>query len=167
MSLLWPVLALVALQRLGELALARRNTRRLLARGAVEAGAGHYPILVGLHAAWLVSMALLVPAGAPADAWLLAFFLVLQAGRFWVIASLGVYWTTRIVTLPGEPLVGRGPYRFMRHPNYLVVALEMPILPLVFGAWRIALVFGALNLALLAVRIRVENAALEDRRTGL
>lgn len=89
---------------------------------------------------------------------------MLQAGRIWVIASLGRFWTTRIVTLEDAPLVRRGPYRFLRHPNYVVVAAEIVVLPLVFGAWQLALIFGALNLGVLAWRIRVEEQALKPRR---
>lgn len=164
MSLAFAILALVAAQRLGELALARRNTRRLLAAGGVEVGAGHYPAMVALHAAWLVALLLWLPADAPVDWGWLAVFVVLQAGRVWVIASLGRFWTTRIVTLEDAPLVRRGPYRFLRHPNYVVVAAEIVVLPLVFGAWQLALIFGALNLGVLAWRIRVEEQALKPRR---
>ena len=94
----------------------------------------------------------------------MAAFLALQAARVWVLATLGRYWTTRIITLPDAPLVRRGPYRFVRHPNYLIVAAEIAVLPLVFGAWQIALVFSILNLLLLSHRIRRENAALAGRR---
>jgi methyltransferase len=151
---------LVALQRLAELAYGRRNATRLLAAGGIEAGAGHYPLLVALHGGWLAALFALVPAEAPADWGLLGLYGLLQAGRLWVIASLGRRWTTRVIVLPQAPLVKRGPYRFLRHPNYAVVALEIPVLPLAFGAWQIALAFGLANLALLAHRIRVEERAL-------
>ena len=154
------VALLVALQRLAELGYARRNARRLLAAGGVEHGAGHYPLFVALHGAWLVALFVLVPAEAPADWGLLGLYGLLQLGRLWVIASLGGRWTTRVIAVPGAALVKRGPYRFLRHPNYLVVALEIPLLPLAFGAWQIALVFGLANLALLAQRIRIEERAL-------
>ena len=154
------VALLVALQRLAEMAYARRNAQRLLAAGGVEHGAGHYPLLVALHAGWLVALFVSVPAQAPADWALLGLYGLLQLGRLWVIASLGGRWTTRVIVVPGAPLVTRGPYRFLRHPNYLVVALEIPVLPLAFGAWHIALAFGLANLALLAHRIRVEQRAL-------
>lgn len=156
------VIVLVALQRLGELALARRNTARLMAEGAVEHGAGHYPLVVVLHAAWLLALAIRAPGMV--DAWWLAAFLVLQAGRVWVLASLGRYWTTRVVTLPQAPLVRRGPYRWLRHPNYLVVALEIPTLALALDLPWDALGFGAANAALLAWRIRIEDRALARRR---
>ena len=160
MGLAQIVTLLVALQRLAEVGYARRNARRLLAAGGVEHGAGHYPLLVALHGAWLAALFALVPAEAPANWGLLGLYGLLQLGRLWVIASLGGRWTTRVIVVPGAPLVTRGPYRFLRHPNYLVVALEIPVLPLAFGAWQIALGFGLANLALLAQRIRVEARAL-------
>ena len=164
MNVLWPVVGLVVAQRLVELAYARRNSRRLLAEGGVEVGARHYPAIVALHAAWLVALAVTVPADTPANLPLLAGFIALQGVRLWVLASLGRYWTTRVITVSGVPLVRRGPYRFMRHPNYLVVIAEIAVLPLIFGAWQIAAIFSALNVALLAHRIRVEDAALAPRR---
>jgi len=164
--MIYGILALVALMRLGELALARRNTRALLARGGGERGARHYPLLVFLHTAWLVAMALLIPAGTRPDPVLMTVFVALLGARVWVIASLGPYWTTRIITVPGAPLVRRGPYRFLRHPNYLVVAGEIAVLPLAFGAWGIALAFSIANALLLAHRIRVEEAALAPRRAA-
>jgi methyltransferase len=158
------LVGLVALQRLAELAWAARNTRALRRAGAVEHGRGHYPLFPLLHAAWLIAILLAVPADAAPSPPALALFLVLQALRIWVILSLGRFWTTRVLTLPGAPLVRRGPYRLMRHPNYAIVAAEIALLPLVFGAWRIALVFSALDLALLLWRIRIEEAALAPRR---
>ena len=166
MSILWITLALVAVQRLGELAYAARNTRRLLARGAVEIGRAHYPLFILLHGGWLVTIAALIPAATPPSWPLLALFVLLQAGRIWVVATLGPYWTTRIITLPSVPLVARGPYRFVRHPNYLVVTGEIAVLPLAFGAWQIALVFSILNALLLAWRIRIENGTLAVRPAG-
>ena len=162
----WPqwIVLLVALQRVAELFVARRNMARLLAAGAREHGSGHYPLLVLLHAGWLIALFVLVPEDAPIDLPLLAAFLVLQAGRIWVVATLGRFWTTRIVSLDGAPLVRRGPYRWLRHPNYLVVVLEIAVLPLAFGAWEIALAFSALNLPLIAWRIHVESRALAGRR---
>ena len=160
MGLAQIVTLLVALQRLAELGYARRNARRLLAAGGVEHGAGHYPLFVALHGAWLAALFALVPAEVPANWGLLGLYGLLQLGRLWVIASLGRRWTTRVIVVPGAPLIKRGPYRFLRHPNYLVVALEIPVLPLAFGAWHIALAFGLANLALLAQRIRAERRAL-------
>ena len=157
------ILALVTLQRLGELWLSARNTRRLLARGAHEVGAAHYPLIVALHAAWLAALWWLAPT-RPIDAFWLAMFLLLEVARIWVVASLGPRWTTRIIILPGERLVRRGPYRFVDHPNYMVVAGEIAVLPLVFGLWWAALVFTLLNAAVLFVRIRAESQALRSLR---
>ena len=161
MSALYAVIGFIVAQRLAELVLAARNTRRLRARGAVEVGAGHYPVIVALHIAWLAAMVLAVAPETPANLPLLAVFIALQAGRVWVIAALGERWTTRVIVLPGEPLVARGPYRYVKHPNYLIVCAEIAVVPLIFGAWWIALVFSVLNLAMLWHRIRVEDAALE------
>jgi methyltransferase len=154
------ILALVTLQRLGELALARRNTRRLLARGAVEAGARHYPVLVALHAAWLLGLWGLA-WDRPADLAWLGLYIVLQAMRLWTLASLGERWTTRIIVLDGAPLVRRGPYRCLPHPNYAVVAGEIAVLPFVFHLWLYAAVFSLLNALILSVRIRAETRALK------
>jgi len=158
------ILALVTAQRLGELVLARRNTKRLLARGGREVGAAHYPLIVAMHAAWLLGLwylaALRAPGGQEVNLAWLGVFVVLQLGRVWVIASLGGRWTTRIVVLPGEPLVRRGPYRFVSHPNYWVVAGEMLVLPLVFGLSAFGLIFTVLNAAMMWIRIRAEAAAL-------
>jgi methyltransferase len=159
MTLTGLVLGLVTLQRLGELALARRNTAALRARGAVEAGAAHYPLIVALHAAWLAGLWLLA-WDAESDPFWLAVFVVLQVLRIWVLATLGERWTTRILVLPGAPLVRRGPYRLLTHPNYAVVVGEIAVLPLAFGLTWYALVFSLLNAAVLAIRIRAENAAL-------
>ena len=153
------VLSLVTAQRLGELVLARRNTQRLRVRGAIEVGAGHYPFIVALHAAWLIGLGFLA-WDRPLILWLLTLFIGLQAARVWVIATLGGRWTTRIIILPGEPLVRRGPYRFLSHPNYVVVAAEILVLPLAFGLAWYALIFSLLNAALMAVRISVETQGL-------
>jgi methyltransferase len=153
------VLAFVTLQRLGELILARRNTQRLLDRGAIEFGRAHYPYIVVLHAAWLGGLWYL-SWSEPANLVWLALYAVLQGLRAWTLASLGAHWTTRIIVLPGEPLVRRGPYRWLSHPNYLVVAGEIAVLPLVFGEIEYAVVFSILNAAILFVRLRAETAAL-------
>lgn len=160
------ILALVVLQRLVELVYAERNTRALLARGAAEIGRSHYPLIVALHVLWLIAIVVLLPPGATINWATLSAFVLLQIGRVWVIATLGPYWTTRIITLPGAPLIRSGPYRFVRHPNYVVVAGEIAILPLVFGEIMVALVFSVLNAGLLFWRIREEDAALSIRRAG-
>jgi len=166
MSFGWAYLLIgwLVVQRVAELAYAQANTRRLLARGAQEIGAGHYPLFVLLHSSWLIAMAVLTAPSPPVPWLLLAAFVLVQAARVWVIATLGPYWTTRIITVPGAPLVARGPFRFVRHPNYLVVAIEIPLVPLILGLHWVALIFGAANLALLVYRIRVEDGALQPRR---
>jgi methyltransferase len=157
-------LGLVLLQRVVELLLARRNTVGLRRLGAVEADAEGYPFFVLLHAGWLLSLALFVPASA-APVWpLLGLFVLLQLCRLWVISSLGRYWTTRIVTLPDAPLVQAGPFRWFRHPNYLLVIAEIAVLPLAFGAVPIAVSFSAVNLILIIRRIRIEESVLTPRR---
>jgi len=153
------LLALVTAERLVELWLARRNTAALLARGAVEVGAGHYPLIVALHALWLAVLWGMA-SGAPVQPVWLAVFLVLQLGRLWVLATLGRRWTTRIIILPGAPLIRTGPYRWLSHPNYAVVVAEIAVLPLCLGQPLVALVFSIANAAVLSLRIASENAAL-------
>lgn len=158
------ILGLVTLQRLGELVLSRRNTERLRGRGAYEVAPGHYPLIVALHAVWLVGLWFIVVWRGHADVswpWL-AVFLVLQVLRVWVLATLGERWTTRIIVLPGAPLVKSGPYRFVAHPNYCIVAAEILVLPLVFGLMWYGLVFSVLNAVVLWIRIRAEEAALRQ-----
>lgn len=163
MTLAVLVLAAVTLQRGGELLLARANTARLLKKGGVETGAGHYPVMVLLHVVWLVAL-WLFGWNASVNLWFLAAYGLLQLFRIWILATLGERWTTRIITVPGRPLVARGPYRFLRHPNYLLVLLEVPLLPLALGLPWLALAFGLLNAAMLAWRIRIEDGALSELR---
>jgi methyltransferase len=161
---LYWTLAFVALQRSAELVWASRNTARLRRLGAVEADAAGYPFFVALHAGWLASLAILVPA-ATRPAWpLLGLFALLQPLRLWVVLSLGRCWTTRILSLPGAPLVAAGPYRWLRHPNYLLVTAEIALLPLAFAAYAVAVAFSALNLALVVRRIAIEERVLAPRR---
>jgi len=155
------LVAFVTAQRLGELWLARRNTTALLARGGVELGAEHYPLIVALHTCWLGGLWLLA-GDQPLDRMWLVAFILLQAARAWVILSLGARWTTRIIVVPGEAPITNGPYRFLRHPNYVVVALELAVVPLALGLPVYALVFFLANLAVLSIRIRAENAALDQ-----
>lgn len=164
MMWIWVVLAAVAAQRLWELWLADRNTKRLLAEGAVEVGAAHYPLFILLHASWLAAIAIVTPWTMVPNLWWLGLYAVLQLGRLWVISTLGRFWTTRIITLPAAPLIRRGPYRFMRHPNYLVASLEIAVLPLAFGQVWIALVWSVANALLVGWRIRIEDRALRERR---
>ena len=163
----WPqaIVLLVALQRLVELAIANRNTRRLLEKGGREVGAKHYPFIVALHATWLLALFLLTPGDTTIDLGLLGAFVLLQLARIWVMASLGAFWTTRIVTLPDTPLVRRGPYRFLRHPNYIIVALEIPLLPLAFGNIFLAIFFFIINVLLIGIRVKTEDQALAPRRS--
>lgn len=161
----WVLLAVVA-QRLIELLYSQSNTQRLRAAGAVETGSRHYPLFILLHGGWLVTLFVATPADAPVSWPLLGLYGLLQLARLWVVGTLGRYWTTRIISLPGAPLVKAGPYRWIRHPNYLIVALELPLLPLVFGEWLLALFFGGANLLLLRHRIGVEDAALSARASN-
>ncbi len=149
----------MTLERLVELVHANRNTRRLLSQGAREHAPGHYPLIVAVHALWIAALWWLVPS-RPVDGFWLALFVLIELMRAWVLITLGPRWTTRIIVLPGEPLVRSGPYRLVDHPNYWVVIGEIAVLPLVFGLWLVALVFTLLNAAVLTIRIREENRAL-------
>ncbi len=163
---LWPavlLLSFVTLQRLSELLIARRNTAALLAKGGVEIGAAHYPVMVLLHASWLAG---LWYWGRNAEVQLLplTIYVLLQVFRFWILRTLGRRWTTRIITIPNEVLVAAGPFKYMRHPNYALVALEVPILPLALGLYGFAALYCMFNLAMLAWRISVEEQALKALR---
>jgi methyltransferase len=158
--------SLVALQRLLELWLSRRTGRILRARGAVERGQEHYPLIVAMHVLWLLSTfvegalrGLDFPAYWPLP---LALFFLVQPLRYWAIFSLGENWNTKILVVPGAQLVRRGPYRYFKHPNYFAVVVEILTFPLIFGAWITALVFSVLNAILVSVRIRDENQALAE-----
>lgn len=165
MSALQWVVGFLVLQRLAELAFARRNHRLLLARGAVEVGRRHYLALVCLHIGWLVALAATVDPQTPVSPPLLGLFALLECGRVWVIATLGSRWTTRVMVVPGEPRIRTGPYRFARHPNYLIVCGEIAVVPLMFGAWPLAAVASVLNFVVLRTRIAVEDQALEEACT--
>ncbi|GHA70921.1 isoprenylcysteine carboxyl methyltransferase [Streptomyces tendae] len=155
----------VAAERVAELVVARRNAAWTLARAGVEHGRGHYPVMVALHTG-LLACCLLEPLLAdrpflPALGWpMLALALLAQALRWWCIATLGPYWNTRVIVVPGARLIGAGPYRFLRHPNYVAVVVEVAALPLVHSAWQTAAAFTAANAMLLTVRLRCENTAL-------
>ncbi|MDP9085535.1 MAG: hypothetical protein M3N02_02065 [Pseudomonadota bacterium] len=162
---LWPsiaILGFVALQRASELPIAQANTKRLLAQGAHEVAPGHYPLIVTVHILWLVALWLQAP-GRLIHPWFLALYILLQALRVWTLRTLGARWTTRIIVVPGETLVASGPYRFVSHPNYLVVIGEVAVLPLTFGLWRTALIFSLLNAFVLGIRIRAEDRALKGQ----
>ena len=162
-AVVW-ILILVTVERGAELVLAAFNTRRLMARGAREVGRAHYPLFMALHGSWLIAIAATTPLDTQPIWPLVWVFLGLQFVRVWVIATLGPYWTTRIITLDDAPLVRRGPFRFVRHPNYWVVSIEIATLPLAFGDWPVALIWSVLNALLLRHRIRLEEQALARRR---
>lgn len=171
MPFLYVFIALVVVQRLLELRLARRNEAWAKARGATEYARGHYPLFIVLHGGWLIGMVSesLARGGTLGPGWALwlTVYALAQFGRYWVIASLGPYWNTRILIVPGGERVRRGPFRFLKHPNYVVVALELFCGPMIFGAWVTAVVFSLLNAALLlGVRIPAEERALEVYRAG-
>ena len=160
----WPSIALltfVTAQRLSELVIARRNTMALFAKGGREIAPDHYPYMVALHTGWLAGLWMLA-TGQPVQLFWFGLFMLLQVLRLWVLTTLGERWTTRIIILPGAPLVEGGPYRFFKHPNYMIVIGEIAALPLAFGMPLYALVFSLLNAAVLTVRIRAENAALKS-----
>jgi methyltransferase len=164
----WPfwaqaVFAYVIIQRLAELAYASANTRRLLSEGGREYGAAHYPLFIVLHTGWLISIALFAEPTTRPDLLLLNAFIASQTIRFWTLASIGRWWTTRIISAPHFPTVKRGPYRFIKHPNYALVVAEIALLPLLLGAPAMALTFSLLNAGLLWWRIKVENAVLGER----
>jgi len=163
MTLASIILLSVALQRGVELVYSARNTARIRQRGGIEFGRGHYPFMVLLHAGWLISIAVGVTRDPIVRLFPLTIFAALQILRVWVIATLGPFWTTRVLSVPGEPLVRRGPYRYFRHPNYLIVIGEIAALPLVFGQVVNAVMFSVLNLAMIAWRVRIENAVLAQR----
>ena len=153
------LIAYLALQRVVELGLAKRNTVQLRAAGGVEFGASHYPFIVVLHGFWLLALWLFGHDRSVDPIWL-AVFILLQLSRIWVITSLGQCWTTRVIVVPGTPPISRGPYRWLRHPNYAVVAGEIAVVPLALGLPLLALGFSTANAALLVYRIGVENRAL-------
>jgi methyltransferase len=153
------LLGYVTAERVGELFLARRNTARLLDRGAVEKSPAHYPLIIALHVVWLAGL-WLVAWDRPVQIPWVAAFGALQVLRIWSMAALGERWTSRIIVLPGAPLVTSGPYRYLQHPNYAVVIGEVAVLPLAFGLPWYALVFSLLNAVLMAIRITAESAAL-------
>jgi methyltransferase len=164
-------LALLGGERLLELVISRRNARLALARGGVELGRRHFRVMTLLHGSLFVACAaevvLLERAFVPALGYpMLALALAAQGLRYWAIRSLGRCWNVRVIVVPGERAVARGPYRFVRHPNYLAVVLEMAAVPLVHGAYVTALVYSALNAVLLAVRIRCEERALARHCQG-
>ena len=160
MSPFHTIFGVLVLQRLAELMIARRNHRALAALGAIEVGRRHYPAIVALHVGWLLALLGTISSRTPVSIPLLSIFVLLQCGRVWVIATLGSRWTTRVMVLPGATRIRNGPYRYLNHPNYLIVCGEIAIVPLMFGAWPLAVIASVLNLLVLRTRIRVENKAL-------
>jgi methyltransferase len=154
------ILALVTAQRGGELWLSRAHTQALMERGAVEIAPGHYPLMVAVHTAWLISL-WAFGYDQPIDVVALVIYLALQVLRVWVMATLAERWTTRIIVPPNAQLVTSGPYRYLRHPNYAVVAGEIAILPLTLQLPAVAVIFTLLNAGVLFIRIRAENQALD------
>jgi methyltransferase len=154
---------LVLVQRGLEELYSRRNTRRLLAEGGREEGRDFYPVVVVTHLAWIAALFLLVPGSAPVSVPLLVAYLLLQAVRYWVIGSLGRYWTHRIITVGTLPVVRAGPYRFVRHPNYWVTIVETFLLPAVFGAYALGAIIGTIWTAVIAYKMRLEDGALAGR----
>jgi methyltransferase len=165
MTLFIVILSVVIVQRLLELTIASRNEKWMKEKGAIEFGKGHYPWMVLMHIAFFVSLiaeVLIFKRGlSPLWPLFLLVFLLAQAGRIWALASLGKYWNTKIIVLPGAEVVQKGPYRFIRHPNYLIVALELLTLPLIFQAYYTAILFMSLNFMMMSVRIPAEEAALK------
>jgi methyltransferase len=157
---------LVLIQRGAEELYSARNTRALIAAGAREVGHDYYPVVAATHLAWIASLFFLVPPASPIFWPLIVYYLALQLVRYWVIASLGRYWTHRIISVPGAPVVARGPYRYLRHPNYAVTIVETLVLPLAFGALALGLIMTALWWTVLNYKIRLEDAALDGRRVA-
>jgi methyltransferase len=153
------LLGYLTVQRLSELWWAKHNEARLLAAGGIEYGRQHFSLMVLLHVAWLVGLWMLGFDHALVPSFV-ALFAVLQIARFWVLATLGRRWTVRVIVVPGEQLRRDGPYRWLHHPNYAVVVGEIAVVPLALGLPIYALVFSVLNAAVLAIRLRAENAAL-------
>lgn len=165
MILFYCILAFVITQRLVEIFIAKRNEKLMLVKGAYEVGASHYPFMILLHVSFFISLILEViyfkSAVTPYYVLLIIFFLV-QLLRVWCLVSLGVFWNTKIIVLPGSNVVVKGPYSYIRHPNYLVVCLEIVVLPLMFQAYMTAICFTILNLIMLSIRIPIEERALKE-----
>jgi methyltransferase len=142
----------------------QRNTQRLFEQGAHEEGREYYPVVAAAHLCWVASLAFLIPGNAPVHIPLLILFLALQPLRYWIIATLGRYWTHRIITLPGAPIVTQGPYRFVRHPNYALTLAETLLLPVAFGQPALGVIFTAIWGAVLHYKILLEDQAIVTRR---
>ena len=143
------------------------NTRRLLAAGGVEAGREYYRVIVVAHLSWLAAVFFLLPPDAPLLVLPLCLYLALQVIRYWVVATLGRYWTHRIITLAGAPIVRRGPYRYFSHPNYAVTITEILLLPMVFGGWVLGIIMAVLYAPVLSYKIVLEDRALAPCRSAV
>ena len=162
------IVTAVIIQRLYELVLANKNTQALLSQGAFETGQKHYPLIVLLHAGWISSILIWIIMGyASLNGVFLGLYVLLQPLRLWVLKTLGKYWTTRVIIVPGRDLIKTGPYRWFKHPNYMTVICEIAILPLAFGAIEIAVIFSILNAIILSHRIKVENASLNSHKPSV
>ena len=160
------LMAFIISQRLIELVWANRNTKRLLALGGKEFSPKHYSLIVALHTSWILAILVFVlrdPAVQISNFYL-TFFGILTAFRAWILVTLGSYFTTKIISLPGAPLRRSGPYRFVKHPNYILVVCEIIVVPMIFGFWQIAAIWGIANIGILAFRIQEEELALKERR---
>ncbi len=153
-------------QRLIELYWANRNTKRLISLGGIEHSPRHYSLIVLLHSSWIVVLlgSLWLTSKIEISAVYFAFFVLLTLFRIWILATLGSFFTTKIISLPGAPLRKTGPYRFFKHPNYVLVVFEIAVVPMIFGFWQIALIWGLANIGILGYRIQQEDLALKDRR---
>ncbi|WP_045837154.1 isoprenylcysteine carboxyl methyltransferase family protein [Hyphomicrobium sp. 99] len=158
------VALIILLQRGAEEVYSARNTRALIAAGAKEVGRSYYPVVATTHLAWIASIFFLIPSSATESYILAAAYILLQGVRYWVIGTLGRFWTHRIFTIEGAPVTLRGPYKYFRHPNYAVTITETFLLPAVFGAWAVSIIMGAVWTAVLAYKIELEDEALSARR---
>ena len=160
-SFYYIIIIFIITQRLLELLYSNYNTKNLINKGAKEYHSGHYPLFIILHSSWIISLIIFIPHDQKPINFLIFLFIFLQVLRIWVLISLGKFWTTRIIRLEGAELIKNGPYKWIKHPNYLIVFFEILIVPIAFGSWIIAIVFSVLNSCLLIYRISLENKVLK------
>jgi len=164
--IIWLVIGFFVCQRLIEMLVAKRNEKKVKAIGAIEFGASHYPYMVAMHAGFFLSLMIEVWGlnRQPSRYFLvlLVFLLATQVIRYWALCSLGTYWNTKILVVPNAMMVKKGPYRWLKHPNYVVVAIELMLIPLLFNAYFTAILFTCLNAWMMAVRIQTEEKALNQ-----
>jgi methyltransferase len=154
------ILGFVIIQRITELVISNHNTKKLIASGSKEYFSGHYPLIVALHFGWILALALTISKSSPVNIYLLVIYFLLQIVRYYIIISLHGNWTTRILRNSNRALVSQGIYKYIKHPNYIVIAVEIYLLPLIFGLWSVGFIFGTTNLFVLGIRIHYENKAL-------